>query len=156
MSCVPVASGGNRTARPAVLRWLLLGCTLLGLAAMHTLGHTGHAMAMPDPPATHPQTTATMLAAHATHTAAPIGYPCLSGCAHVAGGGPAGGDPSSWSVCLAILTALAVAVLLGWLSRAATQRGATNRPTRPLAITCRAPPVAGVGLRLADLAVLRG
>lgn len=158
LMAVPVASTGRRAPRLPTVRWLLLAWTLLGLAAMHTLGHTGagHSMAMPQPPAVHRlQTTAMMLAEHAVHVSAPAGQACASSCAHVSDGFPAGGHPDSWSVCLAILAALAVVVVVGWLLRAATVRGGANRSMRPLSVTPRAPPLPGVGLRLADLSVLR-
>jgi hypothetical protein len=158
MTSIPVASGGNRGVRRAALRWILLAWTLLGMAAMHTIGHigAGHSMAMPEPPAAQRvQTTAMMLAEHAVHVSAPASKPCPSGCAHARDGGQTGGGhPDSWSVCLAILAAFAAAVLSGWLLRATTGGGA-NRPMRPLAITPRAPPAGGVGLRLAGLSVLR-
>jgi hypothetical protein len=152
---VPVSSAGHLAPRLTALRWLLLACTLIGLAAMHTLGHTGHGhtMAMPEPPATHQlQNKARMLVGH---VATPDERACRGGCAHLGDSDPAGGHPDGWSVCLAILAGFAIAMLLGWLLRAATTRGATYRPTRPLAVTPRAPPRPRVGLLLADLSVLR-
>ena len=152
---VPVASAGRLAPRPPAMRWLLLACTLFGLAAMHTVGHAGpgHAMAMPDRPAIHHLRT--MLAANTAHVTAPIGYRCPDGCVHLGSPGPAGGHPDGWSVCLAVLAAFAIAMLVGWLLRAATNRGTANRSTRPLTITPRAPPPPRVGLLLADLSVLR-
>jgi hypothetical protein len=170
LMAVPLSSARHRVPRlPALrwlprlpaLRWLLLVWTLFGLAAMHTLGHTGagHSMAMPERPAIHRmQTTAMMLAEHPmhlTHVAVPGGEACPSGCVHVGDGHPAGGHPDGWSVCLAVLAALAVAVLVGWLVRAATVRHGANRPMRPVTLTPRGPPQPGVGLHLADLSVLR-
>ncbi|MCW2641989.1 MAG: hypothetical protein JWP76_4295 [Dactylosporangium sp.] len=158
LMAVPLPSAGHRAPRLPTPRWLLLAFTLLGLAAMHTIGHTGagHRMAMPERPAIHRlQTTAIMLTELAMHVAAPVEQACPIGCAHVSDGLPAGGHPGSWSACLAILAALAVAVLVGWLVRAASVRHGANRPVRPVTLTPRGPPRPGVGLRLADLAVLR-
>ncbi|MCW2638503.1 MAG: hypothetical protein JWP76_809 [Dactylosporangium sp.] len=155
----PVAPAGADVAlRPAV-RWLLLAWTLLGLTAMHTLGHAGHTMAMADhPAAARPQSAATLLAARTvdtTHPAMLMRDGCPNDCAHVGDGSPAGGGSEGWSVCLAILTALAVLVLLGWLLRATTRHGTTSTPSGNLPPTPRAPPHLLVGLRLADLSVLR-
>ncbi|NES26438.1 hypothetical protein GCE86_28465 [Micromonospora terminaliae] len=128
------------------VRLLLLLSTLLGLTAMHTLGHGGHASA--GPPAAH---AAGHGAAAVTPTdcgddgcpvrALPLTHP--------------GNDPSGWSVCLAVLGAFAVglllAVLLGAGSRSAvpTVRGRLRLATGP-----RAPPRSH-GLRLATTSVLR-
>jgi hypothetical protein len=149
----PTTAAGHRAALRPALRWLVLVCTLLGLTAMHTLGHT---LAMPDRHATRPlQAAATMLAAHAAQVAGPIQHGCPHGCAHLADGRTGGEGSMSWSVCLAVLAAFAVALLLGWLLRAATHRGGPNRPTGPLTFAPRAPPLPPMGLLLADLSVLR-
>lgn len=129
------------------VRLLLLLCTLVGLTAMHTLGHGAHS------PSGH-------LAGHpAGHTAA---VAMVADC--VGDGCPAralppadpGGDPSGWSVCLAVLGAFAVALLVVVLLRTgsraavAAARGALRHPTGP-----RAPPPRLYGLRLATTSVLR-
>ncbi|MET8906530.1 hypothetical protein [Micromonospora sp. NPDC004551] len=131
-------------------RWarilLLLG-TLVGLTAMHTLGHGGHE------PAERP-------VAHAVgHTG---GAATLADC--TGDGCPVralplthpGGDPSGWSVCLAVLGAFAVVLLLAVLLRAGSRGGfpAVRGPRRPAAGP-RAPPPRPHGLRLATTSVLR-
>jgi hypothetical protein len=120
------ATAGARTAR-----WLLLLCTVIGLTAMHTLGHTGMAAHDQHPAAA---TTSLMTAAEAATslTAAPV---CTGG--HC----PGQGMPGGWSVCLAILTGLAVAVLLAVaLFAAASRVAALGTPLVPLRLLPRAPP----------------
>lgn len=153
---------------------VLLG-TLLGLAAMHTLGHGAHASGAD--PAAHP------VAGHAVSAAAAMGTTADcpgDGCGHHAAGparaaGPAtavlplayaparvlplgdpGGEPSGWSVCLAVLGAFAVVLLIAVSLRAGSRasgpapRGALRPAWGP-----RAPPVRPYGLRLVAASVLR-
>ena len=125
-------------------RWLLLACTLLGLAAMHTLGHAGMRMDADR---------------HGVHlAAAPVG----PGAAMVAAARdcPAGhcdgdGAMSGWSVCLAVLGGLAVIVLLAVLLKWAASRRRVRR--RPVAVSAapRAPPRRSAGLSAVSVAVLR-
>jgi hypothetical protein len=162
------------TARPAGwwARLLLLACTLLGLAAMHTIGHGTHSVA------SHPDGHAAALSQRAmvaqaalpeavptAHGAAPEAVPAV----HVAGpvsfaghvGAVAlpadqpGTAPSGWSVCLAVLGAFTVALLLATLlfgrAHHAVATRHSSRPTRGP----RAPPPRPVGLRLATVSVLR-
>jgi hypothetical protein len=142
----------------AVLRWLLLCATLVGLAAMHTLGHDGfgHGMAMSrdraDPASHAAMWTA---AAHQHHAGPSVLSPCQAGCDHLAAGHPGNGHPEGWSVCLAVLAALAAVVLLAWLRR---PTGRANRPAAPgrhLGVGPRAPPRPRLALRLVELSVLR-
>ncbi|MEU9824664.1 hypothetical protein [Micromonospora chersina] len=129
------------------VRLLLLLCTLVGLTAMHTLGHGAHS------PAGH-------AAGHpAGHTAA---VAMVADC--VGDGCPAralppadpGGDPSGWSVCLAVLGAFAVALLVVLLLRTGSRAvvPAAGGPLRH-AVGPRAPPPRPYGLRLATTSVLR-
>ncbi|MET8837905.1 DUF6153 family protein [Micromonospora sp. NPDC004540] len=129
------------------VRLLLLLCTLVGLTAMHTLGHGGHASA--GRPAAHA----------AGHTGEAATAPdCMDdGCpvralplTHP------GGDPSGWSICLAVLGAFAVVLLLAVLLRAGS-RGVAPAAGGPLrhAAGPRAPPPRPYGLRLATTSVLR-
>jgi hypothetical protein len=159
VSVPPVASAGNDLALRSAVRWLLLVWTLLGLAVMHTLGHGGHAMAMPmadHPAVTRPlRAAATALAAHTAHIAMSMRDGCPDGCSQLGDGSPTGGGSEGWSVCLAILAALAVVVLLGWLLKTATRPGAASRPPGTLTLTPRAPPPPHVGPRLAELSVVR-
>ncbi|MEH0819137.1 MULTISPECIES: hypothetical protein [unclassified Micromonospora] len=184
-------------------RLLLLACTLLGLAAMHTIGHGTHSAAShPDGHAAGSSATATLPeavlappaaladevpAAHAAVApvfgAAYAAVAPMSGAGHVAdlaAGDDCAGDgcrrtaaelsaggalalpadpprdaPSGWSVCLAVLGAVTVALLLAaLLLRRARPAGATRRPRRP-SRGPRAPPPDPVGLRLATVSVLR-
>lgn len=138
-----------------VARWLLLSCTLLGLALMHTIGHTGAhagrphqsaaAMAAPDGEGLVPS-----IVAGAAALLAPADCPA----GHCDGHGS--GGMSGWSVCVAILGGLlAVALLAALLASAISGRGhrraeSAGRPRVP-----RGPPHRPAGLALASVAVLR-
>jgi hypothetical protein len=120
-------------------RWILLVCTLLGVAAMHTLGHIeggdGHGV---------PSRTVVIVADDCAADG------CLGG--HHRGEH----EPMGWSVCLAIVAGFAVATLLLWLM--ATRQRAAVRPigaVRLLLWNSRGPPLSGVGLVLATTSVLR-
>jgi hypothetical protein len=156
-------------------RWLLLACTLLGLAAMHTLGHAGMRMdagrhgvpmavapvAVPPvavPPVAVPPVAVAPVAA-APVAAAPVAVvppavaaeDCPAG--HCDGHGD--GGMSGWSVCLAVLGGLAVIVLLAaLLFRAASGRRLRRRPV-PVSAPARAPPKRPARLSTASVAVLR-
>jgi Family of unknown function (DUF6153) len=128
------------------LGWvLLLACVALGMAAMHTLGHGTHiGMAMT---ASAHRTTAS---AAMPMQSQPIAHP------RPGPGGTHEGGTAAWSVCLAVLGAVAAVVLPALLLRQRPGRtGATAhvmgraRPSRP---PPRHPPS---GLLLADLSVLR-
>ena len=121
-------------------RWLLLFGTLFGLAAMHTLGHSGMRME-PEP---RPATVAF------TGPAA-VSAPCPDG--HCPG------DPGAmggWSICVAVLGGLAVFALLAALliARRGRHEPVPGEPASA-AGTPRAPPIRPVGLILASTAVLR-
>jgi Family of unknown function (DUF6153) len=148
--------GGVRQRRQTVadgrlVRWLLLACTLVGLAAMHCLGHAGGAHAV----------TMIAEAGHAMATTAaldPAGDCGGDGCAHLAGrpGGGGGHDTPGWSVCLAIVSGFAALVLLA----AALVTARRDDPAGVLLAGCgigqRAPPnLRPVGLALATVSVLR-
>ncbi|GIJ49623.1 hypothetical protein Val02_65090 [Virgisporangium aliadipatigenens] len=122
-------------------RWILLACTLLGVAAMHTLGHIdgGHG--------------------HGTPSAGTVVMADVA--ADCAGDGCLGGHhrdehmPMSWSVCLAVVAGLAVATLLLW-SIAARGRSASRPVDAPrIPWHSRGPPLPGAGLVLATTSVLR-
>ncbi|MFG2053862.1 hypothetical protein ACGFI9_07490 [Micromonospora sp. NPDC048930] len=157
------------------VRLLLLLCTLVGLTAMHTLGHGGHAPADQDtghgiahhPAPVEPATPAGLAAmADLPAIAGMAVHPGLAGMAPDCAGdgcavralplGHLGGDPSGWSVCLAVLGAFAVALLAAVLLRA---RSHTAGPTVDgpfrVASGSRAPPTRPYGLRLAAASVLR-
>jgi hypothetical protein len=132
--------------RPLV-RWLLLACTLLGLAVMHTVGHTSARMAAHD---AHPGTVAAIAPALASWVAADAGESCFG--EHCDGHGAMSG----WSVCLAILQGFAMAVLLALVLLAlAGSRDAMRQPRGGgAALASRAPP-RPAGLTIASISVLR-
>ena len=155
-----------RTQAVTTGRWvrlLLLLCTLVGLTAMHTLGHAAHASG--GDRAGH------AVAGHAAPHAVPAGMTdgCRGGgCGHarllplgdahsrVLPLGDPGGDRSGWSICLAVLGAFAVTLLIAMVLRAGSRasgpaaRGALRPAPGP-----RAPPTRPYGLRLATASVLR-
>jgi hypothetical protein len=139
------------------LRWLLLCATLTGLAAMHTLGHGfGHSMAVSGDLADKASHAATSTAIPHRHHAAPsVASPCQAGCDHLAAGHPGNGHPAGWSVCLAVLAALAAIVLLGWLRRATGRPYGPAAPERHFGVGPRAPPRPRLALRLVNVSVLR-
>ncbi|GGN50557.1 hypothetical protein FHR83_009230 [Actinoplanes campanulatus] len=118
--------------RLRLVRLVLMACTVLGLATMHTLGHRhthdpGHVMA------------------------------AIAGGGHHDESAP-GPDPSvTWSVCLAVLTALGVLVLLLGRPPRLWTAGPDPRPGAAPARSAasRAPPRRPVGLRVASISVLR-
>jgi disulfide bond formation protein DsbB len=134
--------------RPLV-QWLLLACTLLGLAVMHTVGHTSLGMAPHD---AHPGMVA--------EVAAPV--PNLAALGADARDSCPGGhcDPhdamSGWSVCLAILQGFAAAVLLTLaLLALGRSRGAMRQAEDGAVPASRAPPPRPTGLTIASISVLR-
>jgi hypothetical protein len=136
-------------------RLALFACTLVGLAAMHSLGHAGgpHASALSGH---HPVLG---MAASGTFTATP--EDCHDGaCAHVdAPTHNPGGGMSDWSICLAVLAATAAGVLLtALLLQRSTWAGATGTPGNSPPGASRAPPdprPPPVGLIVAEASVLR-
>ncbi|MEV8516447.1 DUF6153 family protein [Dactylosporangium sp. NPDC051484] len=152
----------GRTARLA-----LLLATLLGLTAMHTLGHHGPRSPGGDE---HPATAAGPTGGStAVPTAEHAAWAPLTAVLTVAGAcsadgcgaplaGPAGDHAgmSDWEVCLAVLVAFAVLLLAAALlharrgTAAAAARARVTRRCGP-----RAPPPRPVGLTLAAVSVLR-
>ncbi len=131
-------------------RLLLLACTLLGLAAMHTIGHglmVGHSSHT-----AHTQTT--MAVASLTGHDGCAGDGCTSMTALADRTGGHGMSP--WELCVAILTAFTVAVLLAvLLLRARTGRSPAPGSESGHARTPRAPPLLLMGLTLARVSVQR-
>ncbi|WP_147252660.1 DUF6153 family protein [Micromonospora endolithica] len=130
-------------------RFVLLACTLIGVAAMHTLGH--------DPSSMRPDGAHT---GHATAVlAVPAAYDGYAGddCRHdaVEPAGHGGGHLPGWQVCLAIVTAVAFAVALGVLLIARTSLVRPGPRPGHRAPSCRAPPQPRIGLHLAAVSVLR-
>ncbi|MFE9692602.1 DUF6153 family protein [Micromonospora sp. NPDC005806] len=130
------------------VRLLLLLCTLVGLTAMHTLGHGTHASAG-HASAGHAATAA---------VAVDVARDCPGAGCHVRALPltDRGDDPSGWSVCLAVLGAFAVALLVVVLLRLTSRAvgAAAGGPLRS-ASGPRAPPPRRYGLRLATVSVLR-
>ena len=138
----------STAGRPA--RWALLVCTLLGLAAMHSLGHHGDA---------HPS----MILAEGHHASVMVGAadsraaPCADGGCVFLGAAPGGGnDTPAWSVCLAVLGGLAVVALLGALLPASRRANPAGIVLAGSGLDSRAPPgLWPLGLTLATVSVLR-
>jgi hypothetical protein len=133
---------------------VLLTCTLLGLATMHSLGHGG----------AH---TATMSTGHAAMSAgqavAAVAMSaavenCPDGhCRQVPGTGHGRHDDiPAWSVCLAVLAGLGITALLAWLMLAAGTGSRAGPPAGPFrSAASRPPPRPRLGLRVATVSVLR-
>lgn len=140
------------------VRWILLLCTVFGLATMHTLGQAGVN------PHTHGPSAVMSDAVPATSAGA--AQPGVTDMASAASGGHCPDDHcggqhdhggmSGWAVCLAVLGGLAVAVLLAaLLLMPATRFLASSRERRSLLRAPRPPPRQRVGLTVASVAVLR-
>ncbi|MEU4621984.1 hypothetical protein AB0G04_18675 [Actinoplanes sp. NPDC023801] len=151
------------TAAGRAARLVLLLATALGLASMHTLGHTGvraghhpASAAMTSASAAMTSASAAMTLASATAGAlstvvTAAARPCPDG--HCDGHG--GHGSGAWSACVAILTGLAVIVMLLWLVAAVRSHRLLLVPTPLRALSPRAPPDRTTGLTLASAAVLR-
>ncbi|MEV0808238.1 hypothetical protein [Micromonospora sp. NPDC050200] len=155
-----------RTATGSTAGWwarlLLLACTLLGLAAMHTIGHGTHSAA------SHPDDHAAAMSPRAlvtstlpeavkvAHAALPEVVPVAHAAAPVAlPADQPGGAPSGWSVCLAVLGAVTVALLLVALLLGRARPAVVLRHPSGSSRGPRAPPPRPAGLRLATVSVLR-
>jgi len=130
-----------------IARWVLLSCTLFGLAAMHTLGHTS--------PLHSPGTVAmAAMGGSPDSVAMPALAPPECPAGHCDGHGS--GGMSGWSVCLAVLSGfIALVVLAALLSWMMSGRGRLweKKPGRPP--VPRGPPRRSAGLALVSMAVLR-
>ncbi|MCM0675743.1 hypothetical protein NCC78_13740 [Micromonospora phytophila] len=166
-------------------RLLLLVGTLLGLAAMHTIGHDAHPAGHGAGASTHAAASVAQvgaeagqhpgaggghdpvalrhdvagLVAYAAATLLPAVAGCPGDCPHdrliPAGGGGGGGLPG-WGVCLAVLGAFAASLLLTLLLLAGVRvLDLTGRRSGGASRSSRAPPPRPLGLRLATVAVLR-
>lgn len=134
-------------------RLVLLLATALGLALMHTLGHTG-VRTGPHPAMTGMSATvagaggmlpSVVTAAVTTMQTCPDGH-CDGHGGHGSGG---------WSACLAILTGLVMIVMVLWLLTTVRGRRLLPVPAQLRALSPRAPPDRTTGLTLASAAVLR-
>ncbi|MEV6706095.1 hypothetical protein [Micromonospora wenchangensis] len=152
---------GTATTTGRWLRLLLLVGTLLGLSAMHTLGHDTH-LAGGDPVG-HDTATGGPHRSTAGHDApadrsllrepVPAVGGCGDGCAAALPGGSPDSPSTAWSVCLAVLGAFTVTVLVLLLAVRSRPAGVSRPPSRPR--EPRAPPPRPLGLRLATVSVLR-
>jgi hypothetical protein len=136
-------------------RWMLLACTAFGLTAMHTLGHAQ--MAVDTHAGSHPAEAVVAAAAIGSSTAQPSTMDPCHGCTNLGPVAPGSTGMPVWSVCLAVLSGLAVLVLLAallvvarWRRHDGPAAGAVPWPAAP-----RGPPRRRVGLRLAAVSVLR-
>lgn len=135
-------------ARRTVPLLLLLLTVGSGLFAMHTFGHAG-----PRPAATHEATA--MAAMPEAGVGLSAGQPAAASI--LASGGTSPGMPMDpAAVCLAILCAL-TAIVAALMMLAGLRAGAGRLPMMAsiVGIAGRGPPRAGVGLRIAELSVLR-
>jgi hypothetical protein len=136
-----------------IARLLLLACTLLGLTALHTIGHAAVTGADHPAAAVSAADSGLVLIAAAPRDADGCGN---DGCTHesVMPGG-AHDTNQRWDVCVAVLSVLALGVLLAALLLIATRsRGPTPArrwPPRTSRIS-RTPPF---GLALTAIAVAR-
>jgi hypothetical protein len=153
---IPRSARRNAAARQFA-RLLLVACTVLGVAALHTIGHaaagdqhgiagsaTSSAIAVLNAPSS--------LVAATTRDGGCDG----DGCTHQIALPDSGrGTSSSWEVCVAILNALAVAFLAAGLLRLlhTIRLALVVGRRRPPPFACASPPP--VGLTIAAAAILR-
>ena len=127
---------------------MLLVCTLVGLAAMHTIGHTGHGDGTHAGAAS--STAVGMPGMTETVPAISAAVPCLGG--HC----DDHGTLDVFSVCMAVLQGFAGAVLLALLLLTVLAGLGRLRPWKRAATGgARAPPVRRTGLTIAAISVLR-
>lgn len=144
-----------------IARWLLLACTAVGIAVMHTVDHAGmhrHIQVTSLADAGWPVVATAQSLATATTTLAGTGSTAVAvdcaGCAHIAPAAPGQSGMPAWCVCLAVLGGLAV--VLAALLLARIRRG--DEPVATVAAlppAPRGPPPRQTGLTLATVAVLR-
>ncbi len=144
-------TGTTAAAIGRTARTVLLLCTVFGLAAMHTLGHSGVRAEHLDAPAMSVVSSTAFLS-----TPSFVAAPTTDSCPDDHCTGHHHDQMTVWSVCLAILGGLAVVILLAIALLAAARprpapRGREGTRRQP----GRAPPTARTGLTLASTAVLR-
>jgi len=139
------------TVRVAILRRLtgvlLLACTILGVASLHTLRHqdTGHAGA------------ARVEAGPVQEPGVIAGAPCdADGCHWLASsGGHLPRHSSLWDVCLAVLTGSLVLILARSLVSATAFTVVPARRSRSPRLLPRPPPRQRLGLKITAVSALR-
>lgn len=138
---------------------MLLVGTLFGLAAMHTIGHSaithaGHGRgAQPSSTrqfSTIPAITATVSAVTQSQSDGCAGDGCLHAAAL-----PDGGQMGYWDLCVAVLSAFAIAMLLAALLLIAVTGRFPPRSGGRRRFSPRGPPILPFGLTLATVSVLR-
>jgi hypothetical protein len=135
-----------------IARFVLLACTLFGLAAMHTIGHGTMSSAHHHEA---PSVAMHQLSAMPAFTQADPDGCAAGGCLHAAVLPDSGGPMDLRDLCVAVLSAFAVAMLLaGLLLAAVTGRfppgsGDGRRPA------LRFPPIPPWGLTVVTVSVLR-
>jgi hypothetical protein len=131
-----------------IARLVLLGCTLFGLAAMHTIGHSGVHGGKP-----HGSPAVATVLTVATSIVAPDDCDCDH--AATAAQPLRGAGMGGWELCVAVLSAFAIAMLLVALLLAAATGRHSPRSARGRRPAPRAPPGLPFGLTLATVSVLR-
>lgn len=139
-----------------IARLVLLACTLFGLAAMHTIGHSGMTHAghhHEDQPASAHRVSTMPAFTAAAQSDGCAGDGCVQAAVLPEG---AGGQMDPWDLCVAVLSGFAVALLLaGLLLIAVTGRFpplfSGGRPRRRPSATSSLP----FGLAVATVSVLR-
>jgi hypothetical protein len=145
-----------------LLRLLLLVAVALGVAGMHTLGHVsgeGHlsmGAGMPVATTSHATAADSMAPLDKPALATPHGLVVNLRWTHAGDGdGPGVPDGDPLSVCLAVLAALGMAVLVAAALRAVWSPSLLGSRAALITSPSRAPPPLRLGLRIADLSVLR-
>jgi hypothetical protein len=147
-------------------RWLLLACTLLGLAAMHILGHGGSGHGGSGHGGSGHGGSGHDSSGHGGFghvvvqvPAMDVGTaPCTEDCPLIPAAAPGGpdGDLVDWSVCVAVLSGIGIAVLVAFLLMVATRCPPPRiRWGRRCGPALRAPPHVTVGLLIVSVSVLR-
>ncbi|MFC4110209.1 hypothetical protein [Micromonospora zhanjiangensis] len=146
-----------------LVRFVLLTATLIGLAAMHSLGHEPAMADHHDRPGMSPITqTVLQPAAALTKTVAAMSVAAPSGCAGdrctglSSASGDAPGNMPGWAVCLAVVGAFGVALALAAaLLRRATVTTPGDRRQASVAVSRGPPACPRLGRRVAEVSVLR-
>ncbi|MEV4761490.1 hypothetical protein AB0J89_02515 [Micromonospora chokoriensis] len=145
-----------------VVRFLLLAATLIGLAAMHSLGHgvampgghAGHGMH----PVGHPVTApAADLMSGAVAMSVAVRNGCAGdGCAGLAAPGGSPGHTPSWAICLAVVGGFGVALAMAGALLLCRSASTIVDRRQPPVTASRGPPAAlKVGQRVTAVSVLR-
>jgi hypothetical protein len=130
-----------------IARFVLLACTLFGLAAMHTIGHGTMSSAHHHEA---PSVAMHQLSAMPAFTPADSDGCAAGGCLHAAVLPDSGGPMDLRDLCVAVLNAFAVAMLLAAVTgRLPPGSGDGRRPA------LRLPPIPPWGLTVVTVSVLR-